>query len=75
MPDHARAINQLAAKFKNADPAQYETFLRHLDAYVFEITVAVTEAAPSDILVAQGQARMARQFMQMFSEFHNPPTP
>lgn len=54
--------------FKNADPRLYEKFIRILDAYVTEITVAVTEAPTDEILVAKGRAQQARKFFQLFTE-------
>ena len=54
--------------FKNADPRVYERFIRTLDAYVQEVTVAVTEAPVTEIMNAQGRAQMARKFLQLFTE-------
>lgn len=65
-------FGEFALKFRNHDPELYERFLRHLDAYVFEVTVAVTEALPADILNYQGRAQQARKFFQLFSEFREP---
>lgn len=72
-----KKIQECAGFFKNMDPRVYETFLRHLDAYVHEITVAVTEASQADILPAQGRAQQARKFLQLFMEPREPnkPTP
>jgi len=63
-----RDLTAIAYLFKNADPPLYEKFLRTLDAYVFDVTVAVTEAPSGEILQAQGRAQQARKFMQIFSE-------
>ena len=57
---------------KNMDPRLYEKFIRIFDAYVTEVTVAVTEADTSDILVAKGRAQQARKLFQLFTEL--PPT-
>jgi hypothetical protein len=71
-------FGEFATKFRNHDPHVYEQFLRLLDAYTYEITVAVTQATPADILVKQGQAQQAIMFMRLLSEFREPkpkPTP
>ena len=59
MPTPRQAVDttkfgEFATKFKNADPHVYEQFLRLLDQYVQEVTVAVTQATTAEILVAQG---------------------
>lgn len=61
-------FREFALRWRNHDPDLYEHFLKFLDAYVFEVTVAVTEASSSEILQAQGRAQMARKFLQLFSE-------
>lgn len=75
MPVDTKKISEIARLFKNADPRLYETFIRVLDAYVTEVTVAVTEADTTDILVAKGRAQQARKFFQLFTELREPPTP
>jgi hypothetical protein len=67
VPD-PKILSQCMLFFKNADPRVYEKFIRTLDTYVFDITVAVTEAPTEDILVAKGRAQQARKFMQLFTE-------
>jgi hypothetical protein len=64
-----RIFSVFALKFKNHDPKLYEKFLRVMDEYTHEITVAVTEADPNSILMLQGRAQQARKFMQVMSEF------
>lgn len=71
-------FGEFATKFKNHDPHVYEQFLRLLDAYVTEVTVAVTQASPAEILCAQGRAQQAIKFFQLLSEFREQkpkPTP
>lgn len=67
-----RQISECAGLMKNADPATYEKFLRLLDAYTHEVTVAVTEAPSGDILQAQGRAQQARKFFQLLAETREP---
>lgn len=75
-PIDTRQISQCILYFKNADPRVYEALIRLMDAYTTELTVAVTEAAPADILVAQGRAQQARKYLQLFTELPTPaPTP
>jgi hypothetical protein len=61
-------MSQHMRVFKNAEPEHYEKFIRALDQYVTDVTVAVTEAPPTDILVAQGRAQFARKFMKICYE-------
>lgn len=71
-------FGEFATKFRNADPHNYEQFLRLLDAYTYEVTVAVTQASTAEILVMQGRAQQAVKFMRLLSEFREPkpkPTP
>lgn len=65
-------LSEFATKFKNHDPHTYEQFLRLLDQYVAEVTVAVTQASPAEILVMQGRAQQALKFFQLFTEFREP---
>jgi hypothetical protein len=64
-----RIFNTFALKFRNQDPSVYEKFIRNLDQYVTEITAAVTEAPPDQVLNAQGRAQQARKFFQLLTEF------
>lgn len=69
-------LSQCMRFFKNADPHVYETFMRAMDDYVYELTVAVTETDTAEILVAKGRAQTARKFQQLFSELPaEPPSP
>ena len=71
-------IGEFALKFKNNDPHVYEQFLKLLGDYTTDVTVAVTQASPSEILVAQGRAQQMMKVLQLFVETHEPkpkPTP
>lgn len=69
-------LSECMRLFSNADPRLYEKFIRILDAYVQEVTVAVTETDTSDILVAKGRAQQARKFFRLFTELPKPqPSP
>lgn len=63
-----KVLSQCMLFFKNADPRVYEKFIRVLDAYVTDVTVAVTEAPTDEILVAKGRAQQARKLFQLFTE-------
>lgn len=68
-------ISECMMFFKNADPRVYEKFIRVLDQYTTELTVAVTDASPEDIFKLQGQAQMARKFLKLFTEIREPNRP
>ncbi len=70
-----KRLSECMRFFKNADPRVYEKFIQALDAYVTEITVAVTESPTDDILVAKGRAQQARKFFQLFTELPTTPSP
>lgn len=63
---------QISRRFKtfaNIDPKVYEALVRLVDQRVTELTVAVTEAPPDQILVCQGRAQEARKFLRLMTEF------
>lgn len=68
MPIDNKEISKRVRFFKNMDPTIYEQLIRLMDQRVTEITVAVTEAPPDQILVAQGRAQEARKMLQLFTE-------
>lgn len=70
-----KEISRRFRLFKNMDPKVYEQTIRLIDQYVTELTVAVTEAPPDQILVAQGRAQQARKFFQIFTELPEDTTP
>ena len=50
------------------DPKGYDQLISLIEQRVTELTVAVTEAPPDHILVAQGRAQEARKMFQIFTE-------
>lgn len=62
-------VKHYAFALRNADPTSYEAFLAALDVYATEITVAVTDATPADILNMQGRAK---QTLVILSALRNP---
>lgn len=67
--DYPKEISKCLKRFMNTDPRLYEQLVRLVDARANEITVAVTEVAPDQILNAQGRAQEARKFLQLMVEF------
>jgi hypothetical protein len=63
-----KEISRRVKLFKNIDPKIYEQFIRLVDQRVTELTVAVTEAPPDQILVCQGRAQEARKMFQILTE-------
>jgi hypothetical protein len=70
-----KAMSECFRLLKNAEPHVYERALRYLDAYVHELTVAVTEAPTEDILVCKGRAQQGIKFFRMLTEFREPQPP
>lgn len=67
-----KKLTNVIGLLKNADPVAYEQFLRLLDQWTFDITVAVTQAPSTDILQAQGRAQQAIAFTRVFTEALEP---
>lgn len=65
-------FHKILRLLKNGDPEAYDKLVGMLQLRVGEVTVAVTEADPSNILVLQGQAQEARKMLQMFAEVREP---
>ncbi len=61
-------ISRLMRLVKNQDPKRYDQFLSRFEAHVAEVTVAVTEAPPDQILVCQGRAQEAIKIFRLFTE-------
>lgn len=68
-----KLLSECMLRIRNLDPQLYEKFIRILDAYTTDVTVAVTEADTADILVAKGRAQQARKLFQLFTELREPP--
>lgn len=75
MADFPTLLKQDALCLRNANPEVFDHFLNHLVSYVAELTVAVTDASPDNILVMQGRAQQARKFQLIFVEGGYPPQP
>jgi hypothetical protein len=75
---NTQTLSECMARFKNHDPPLYEKFIRALDAYVSEVTLAVLDAPPETVMQAQGRAQTAHKFYRLFTELvrgPNAPSP
>ncbi len=63
-----KEISRRLRLFKNMDPRVYDQVISLLDQRVTEYLLAVTEAAPDQILVCQGRAQEALKMFRMFTE-------
>lgn len=70
----ASPLQQICLRLRNASPEGWDQFLAAFDAYATEITVAVTQAPPAEILIMQGRAQQALALLRMFRECHITPT-
>ena len=74
MPGPTELINKrnplsaAAARLKRVAKPEFEHFLKEFDALVQEITVAVTDAPPNEIMGKQGEARRLRSLSRVFHE-------
>lgn len=66
--NYPQLVAVYADRLKRAEPQTYEQFIRALDAYTTELTVAVTDAPSESILVTQGRAQQARKFFKLMTE-------
>lgn len=69
-PTSTTSLKKLANVLKNAEPEGFDRFIKELASYTHEITVAVTEAPPEEILCMQGRAQQARAMLRVFEECH-----
>ncbi len=61
-------LSALCLRLRNADPQVWDMFVAQFTIYTETATVALTEAAPADILVAQGRAQQCRGLLRIFKE-------
>lgn len=62
-----RSITTCARFLKNADPEVYTKFIRLIEDYSHELTVAVTEVPLEQMIEARGRAQQARKFVQLLT--------
>ncbi len=68
-----KVLSECMLLFRNADPRLYDKFIGVLATYVTDLTEAVVEAPVDRVLIAQGQAKTARKFYQLFTELVREP--
>lgn len=66
-------LSHYARAIRNASPKEWEAFVQCFDAYATEVTLAVTSADASGILVAQGKAQAFLHLLKLFRECHRTP--
>jgi hypothetical protein len=69
------ALQRTALVLRNAAPGEWDGFLSALADYSQDITLAVIEAPPNEILKHQGRAQMMLSLHRMFEECDNAKTP
>lgn len=62
-----------ALRMRSEAPRTWDDFLLALDAYVLDVTVAVTDAPQDQVLLRQGYARNARELLRIFQTCHQQP--
>ena len=66
--DINKEISKCFKLFRNQDLRVWEYFSSLMEHRVRSVTVAVTDAPPDQILVAQGMAKEARKMLQLMTE-------
>lgn len=56
-------------------PREFDDFVEHFIAYTGEVTTAVIEADPTNILALQGRAQQCRALLKLLRECHVPKKP
>lgn len=59
-------LSHYSNALQKAAPAEWDAFVQTFDAYATEVTVAVTEAEPGDILCQQGRAKAFIHLLGLF---------
>ena len=72
MATNEHLFSDAALKLRNADPPGFERFVNLFAVYTEEVTVAVTEADATNILVMQGRAQQCRALLRVLQECDKP---
>jgi hypothetical protein len=67
-PFDVKSISRVFRLYKNVDPRVYTVLISLVEQRLAEITKALTEAPPDQILVCQGRAQEARKFLLLMTE-------
>ncbi len=63
-------LPEAAFFLRKLDPQRWEDFVNSFERYSDQVTVAVTEASPEEVLIYQGMARQCRALVRCFRECH-----
>ena len=72
MPGKNAPLEQACLFLRNAAPEQFDRFMEVFTSFTDAVTVAVTDAPPERILVAQGHAQQCRALYRIFYEGSHP---
>lgn len=65
-------LRYYARTLELAAPKEWADFVQVFDAYAADVTLAVTNAASDEVLVAQGKARAFLHLLKLFRETAQP---
>ena len=65
-------LSQTFLSLRNASPEAFEHCIKVFGEYTDEVTVAVTEADATDILVMKGRAQQCRAILRVLRECDKP---
>ena len=68
MSTNVQLLSQKCLHLRNADPLAFDGFISTFAEYTEEVTVAVTEADATNILVMQGRAQQCRAILRVLRE-------
>lgn len=67
-PRKRHPLEEAALRLRAAGGTAYDEFLNAFEAYLREVTDAVTDAPPEQILGAQGQSRQVRKLLKLLKD-------
>ena len=70
MSDSYAPLRVAALRLRNAEPQAFADFTVELEKWVGQLLLAMTEAPPEFVSLAQGQARAGRLLLRVFNECH-----
>ena len=72
MATNVELFSDAALKLRNLNPQVFEQFVNLFAVYTDEVTLAVTEADATTILVMQGRAQQCRALLRVLRECDKP---
>lgn len=67
-PPFKDMLQRAALRLRNASPSEWDEFINAFADYSQDITLAVIESAPNEILDRQGRAKMMLSLHRLFVE-------